>query len=102
MSISYLHNPNHLLVHIVPASLTGGDELLTYIAMRAKYDMTGLDLKQAGLNLWNLNEQESQYKLVTHLGGTEVEIDEKKTLTEMGISNGAPIQIVKKGAHGNE
>lgn len=94
LAISYLHDPNHLLVHIVPSSLTGGDELLTYIALRAKYDMTGLDLKEAGLNLWNLNEENNRYKLVTWLGGQDVEIDDEKTLEEMGISNGAPIQIV--------
>ncbi|HHW36097.1 MAG TPA: hypothetical protein GXX18_02160 [Bacillales bacterium] len=94
MAISYLHDPNHLLVHIVPASLTCGDELLTYVALRAKYDMTGLDLKQAGLNLWNLNVDNSRYKLVTWLGGQDVEINEEKTLEEMGIRNGAPIQIV--------
>lgn len=94
MSISYLHDPNHLLVHIVPASLSGGDELLTYIALRAKYDMTGVELKEAGLNLWNLNEDNNRYKLVTWLGGRDVMIEENKTLAEMGITNGAPIQIV--------
>ncbi|EKN63545.1 hypothetical protein M670_03296 [Schinkia azotoformans MEV2011] len=94
MAISYLHDPNHLLVHIVPSSLAGGDELLTYIALRAKYDMTGLDLKEAGLSLWNLNEDNHRYKLVTWLGGQDVDVDEKKTLKEMGIRNGAPIQII--------
>ncbi|HHY72360.1 MAG TPA: hypothetical protein GX497_03875 [Bacillus bacterium] len=94
MAISYLHDPNHLLVHIVPTSLACGDELLTYIALRAQYDMTGLDLKQAGLSLWNLNEDHNRYKLVTILGDKDVEVDDEKTLAEMGIRNGAPIQII--------
>ena len=94
MAISYLHDPNHLLVHIVPRSLTGNDELLTYIALRATYDMTGLELKQAGVSLWNLQEENCSYKLVTWLRGEDVEVEEEKTLAEMGIRNGAPIQIV--------
>lgn len=95
MAISYLHDPNHLLVHIVPASLAQGEvETFTYIAMRAKYDMTGLELKEASINTWNLKEDKNRYKLVTWLGGQDVEINEEKTLEENGIKNGAPIQIV--------
>lgn len=90
----YLHDENHLLVGVVPKNLTGGDEVLTFISIRANYNMTGKELLDLALETWNILGDEEEYHLVAMRpsGGVVVPLDQ--TLKESGIQNGAPLQIV--------
>ena len=90
----YLHDENHLLVGVVPKSLTGGDEVLTYISIRANYKMTGKELLDLALDTWNIIGDEEEYHLVAMRPNGEVVVQLDQTIKQSGIQNGAPLQIV--------
>ena len=89
----FLRGENNLLVHVVPHQYMGGDEVLTYIAVQANYDMTGKDLLNKCKEMWSLNEEHKNYKLVAVKESGGVTIDENKTLREAGIKHNSPLQI---------
>lgn len=90
----YLHDKNNLLVGVVPKDLTGGDENLTYISLRVNYHMTGKELLDLALETWNLQNDGHNYHLIAIRPDEEMEVSLELNLKEMGITNGAPLQIV--------
>lgn len=90
----YLHDENNLLVGVVPEVLMGGDEVLTYISIRANYHMTGQELLDLALETWNLQDDEKKYHLVAVRPHGEAVVPLKQNIKEFGLSNGAPLKIV--------
>lgn len=90
----YLHDENHLLVSVVPRDLTGGEMCLTYISIRANYNMTGKELLDLALETWNLKETEQTFELVAMRPDGEVLVPPDKNIKEFGLHNGSPLQIV--------
>lgn len=91
----YLHDKNNLLVSVVPRNLTGGDEFLTYISIRAKFTMTGRELLDSALEAWNIIGDEQDYHLVAMREDGEKVVPLEQNIKDIGIHNGSPLQIVK-------
>jgi hypothetical protein len=90
----YLHDENNLLVSVVPKDLTGGEMCLTYISIRANYNMTGKELLDAALETWGLKDNGQKYSLVAIRTEGEVTVPLEQNIKEFGIHNGSPVQIV--------
>jgi hypothetical protein len=90
----YLHDENNLLVSVVPRDLTGGEMCLTYISIRANYNMTGKELLDLALETWNLKDNGREYGLVTIRPEGEVSVPLEQNIIEFGLHNGSPLQIV--------
>jgi hypothetical protein len=90
----YLHDENNLLVSVVPRDLTGGEMCLTYISIRANYNMTGKELLDLALESWNLKDNGKEYGLVTIRPEGDVSVPLEQNIKEFGLHNGSPLQIV--------